>query len=509
MTIAEVIIGMKSAVSKTAEQTARLGRCLWSILSFSLGDNRIAPGQCLSIALETGRISVVFVSRFLSHVKIKSVRYYPFEEGKIPTPENLASTVVLAINDLNIPRTGITLVIPKTWAIMKTVDFPLTVKDNLSAVVSYEMDRFTPLNADRAFYDFRIIGENRSHLKIMLAVMNSDILQPYITALEKREIHIRQVTVSTSAFSTLCHYVHRGGSAIFMVIHAGGYEGGLVRDGRLKISLAENFSSDDEQSRELMIAEAVNPLIDMIKEEEKSPPVIVAHPLSGRWYPRLRDVIHAPVQFIREMDLGLNKVNLKEVPYMALGGALECLWPGASGMNLLDKGFHKSSRAPMALSISILSILIALGLFWMLSPLQIEEKKLEIIDREIAVRKDEVKKVEALKKDVANVEKEILTVSTFKTSRPMVLALLKELTRSLPKNAWLSRVRIAESIIEIEGYATSATELLPKLEASPYLKKVDFASPTFRDTRMNADRFTIKMEIEGLPEEKADHGKQK
>ncbi len=512
MTTGEIISRMKPLALEKAALAARLGRRLWSMLSFSLADNRIAPGRSMSVVLETGRISVVYASRFLSRVKVRGIRCYSFEEGKVPTPENLASAVVLAINDFKVPRTRVTLVIPKAWVIMKTAEFPLTVRDTLSAVISYELDRLTPLSAERAFYDFRIIGEDKSRLKIMLAAMNTDVLQPYLTALKEREIRIRMITVSTSAFGNLAHYVHRSGSAIFIVIHADGYEGGLVRDGRLQIALAENFVSGDEQSRERMIAEAINPLIDMIKKEGQSPLVIVEHPLSEQWCSRLRDFIHAPVRFVREMDLGvqcLNNVNPKEVPCMALGGALESLWQGASRMNLLDKGTHESSRTPLALSISIVSILVVLVLFWMLFPLQIEEQRLEAINREISTRKNEVKKVEALKKDMENVEKEILTIRTFKTSRPTVLILLKEITRILPKNAWLSRVRIAESIVEIEGYAASATELLPKLEASEYFKKVDFASPTIRDSRMKADRFTIKMEIEGLPEEKAGNGKQK
>jgi general secretion pathway protein L len=80
----------------------------------------------------------------------------------------------------------------------------------------------------------------------------------------------------------------------------------------------------------------------------------------------------------------------------------------------------------------------------------------------------------------------------------MSLNILKELTTVLPKNTWLSRARITQTTVEIEGYAASATGLLPKLEASPLFKKAEFSSPTFRDTRMNADRFNIKMEIEGI-----------
>jgi len=512
MTTGDIIGRMKTLASAAAEKTARLGRSLWRILSLSLADKRVAPGQCLSVSLEAGRVCVVYASRFLSRMKIRAIRCYPFEEGKIPSPESLASTLVLAINELRAPRTQVTLVIPKAWVIMKTAEFPLTVKDNLSAVISYELDRLTPLTADRAFYDFQVIDEDESRLKIMLAAMNSDILQPYLTAFQERDIRIGQVTGSTSAFGTLGHYVHRVGSTLFVLIHAGGYEGGLVRDGRLRLSLAENYPSGDGQAKERLIAEALNPLIDMLKKEGDMPEVMVDHPPSEAWCPRLRDAIRARVRFVGEMDLGiryLNPVNPKTDASMAVGGALECLWPEASGMNFLDKGLHKAAKAPLALSIIMLVILAALGLFWMLSPLQIEGQRLEAMDREIGARKDEVKKIEVLKKDVDNVEKEILTIRAFKTSRPMAMTLLKEMTRILPKNAWLSRVRIAETVIEIEGYAASATELLPKLEASEYFKKVDFASPTFRDTRMNADRFTIKMDIEGLPEEKAGDGKQK
>jgi hypothetical protein len=59
-------------------------------------------------------------------------------------------------------------------------------------------------------------------------------------------------------------------------------------------------------------------------------------------------------------------------------------------------------------------------------------------------------------------------------------------------------VRVSETNVDLEGYASSASGLLSKLEASAFFKKVEFSSPTFRDTRMNADRFNIKMEIEGV-----------
>jgi len=68
----------------------------------------------------------------------------------------------------------------------------------------------------------------------------------------------------------------------------------------------------------------------------------------------------------------------------------------------------------------------------------------------------------------------------------------------LPSTVWLTRTRITGETVEIEGYASTATEILPKLEQSKMFRKVEFTSPTIRDVRMNADRFVLKMELEGF-----------
>jgi general secretion pathway protein L len=224
----------------------------------------------------------------------------------------------------------------------------------------------------------------------------------------------------------------------------------------------------------------------------------------------LPNIMNAPVRFFGEISTNIRFLNMEdtnEIPPAALGGILESLWPGASVMNLLDRGTHTPPKMPVAVTVVLLLIITGLVIFWLVSPLQIEEKRIAAIDWEIASRKEEVKKIEAIQKDMEGVQKELSTISGFKTSRPVVLNLLKEITKSLPKNTWLSRIRITEITIDIEGYAASATEVVPKLEASPYFRKVEFASPTFRDTRMSADRFVIKMEIEGHQEEKLSNEK--
>ena len=102
MTTAEMIRISTSFVSETAMNIARMGRLLRDVLFFSLADDRIAPKRRLSVVLESGGVSVVYRSRFLSRMKTRGIRRYPFEEGNYPTPESLASTVALAVSDLKV-----------------------------------------------------------------------------------------------------------------------------------------------------------------------------------------------------------------------------------------------------------------------------------------------------------------------------------------------------------------------------------------------------------------------
>ena len=391
MTTVEMIRISTSVVSETATNIARVGRFLRDVLFFSLADDRVAPKRHLSVLLETGGVSVVYRSRFLSRMKIRRILRYPLEAGAYPTPEGLATTVAMAVNALKVGA-GITLVVPKAWTIVKMAEFPLVVKDTLSDVIAFELDRLTPLSPEKAFYDFRILMEDENRIRVLIAAMKAERLQPYLDALTEKGITIGGVGLSAVAASGL--------------------------------GLKENGSVADD-------------------------------------------------------------------------------------INLLDKGIHLRPKTPMALTGLLLAMLIASGMFWLVSPLQIEEKKTEMIDREIAARKDEVRKVDALKKELDGLEKEIAAITAFRTARPLTINLLKEMTRILPNDVWLSRVRFTDSTAEIEGYAAAATGILPQLENSPYFEKVEFASPTTRDARLNADRFIIKMEIEKPPEEKEQNEQKK
>jgi len=518
-----VNIAIKKLTSITSDSVVKLKdtiwRPLWKILTFSPANDTISAKKNLSASIEKGTLSVAFGSRFLSRIKLKGVREYSFEEGKYPQPEVLASSLALAINDFRAAGTDLSLNIPKAWAIIKTADFPVTVKENLVDAVSYELDRLTPFSPEDAFYDFKILRESEGKLTILVTAAKADLVKPYIEALREKDITVNRITVNLSGIGTLCRYIDKETDFIFIEISSKGYEGALFLDSFINNAFADSFSTppippllrggegEVEKSKVDTLMSEIDPFIAALKKQNKLPKIIV---LLKDKSPTLRELlklqINLPVRILDETDIKFMSRSTRtepsgpqaKIPFAAIGGVLESLWSKANGLDLLKKGRHEIPRTPMVFTVILMLSIIAMWILYMIAPLKIEGKRLNEIDRQIMLRKEDVRKVETLKKEIDTLNDEISTINNFKQNKPTALNILKELTAILPKTTWLTRVRITESTVDIEGYSSSASLLLPKLEASTSFKKAEFSSPTFRDARMNADRFNIKMEIEGV-----------
>ncbi|MCL5023903.1 MAG: PilN domain-containing protein [Nitrospirae bacterium] len=497
MTVAVDVKKLTSALAGSAERLRSFWVPFRKVMTFSAADDSLFPAKSIAVSIERSFLSVVCGSRLLSKIRIKGFKSYPLG-GNYPMPEGLASSVALAVGDLGAPKAEITLGIPKAWTVIRTAELPSAVRENISDVISYEIDRLTPFSAEQAFYDFKILKEDDGKLSLLLAAVKADLIRPYLEALKEKGFAVHRVTVNLSSVGALCRYANKCADAVFLKADEREYEGAIFSEGFMTGAFSGNFGSADERARLDILMGEVGPLLDAARGQGKSPELIVSlrdRSVSFREMLKLRTTL--PLRFLEETEIPLN-VSAKEVPCEAAGGVIESLWPKANGFNLLAKGREVKERPPVGVSFVLLAVVLLMWVLYLLSPLKIEGNRLEEIDQQIAMRKEEVKKVETLKKDIEGVQGEISAIADFKETRPMALILLRELTTILPKTAWLTRLRITATTVEIEGYASSATELLPKLESSKYLQKVEFSSPTFRDARMNADRFNIKMEIEGV-----------
>ncbi len=509
---------LTSFASGSIPKLMKLGNFLQRVLTFSPADDSIFPQKSLSVSIGKGDISVAYGSRLLSGITMKGAKTYPSADGdRYPQPEEIVSSLALAVNEFGIPRTDVTLNIPKAWTIIRTVEFPSAVKENLATVVSYEMDRITPFTSDEALFDFRVLKEEEDKITLLLMAARVDAVMPYMTALSENGFSVTRITVDLAGIAALCSKNEKKSEIFFINIDDKEYEGARITGGLLTQVFSGSFSTTDDVSRAEAISSALKNLIEDAKGRSAPSKVIANFKGSSPSLIELLKVrISVPFSILRLTDTHIRFARpYQDLPYGAIGSMADSLQPGNKGLNLLKKGIYAKQRPPFTLTIILASAVIITWALYLLAPLQVEKDRLAEITRAIASEKAEVKKVEDLKKTTGELSAEIASVRSFKEDRPMALNIIKELTVVLPKTTWLTRVRFNDTDVNIEGYAASASELLPKLEASKLFQKVEFASPTFRDVRMNSDRFVIKMEIEGYqkkaeaPPAKTDSGAKK
>ncbi|MBM4313536.1 MAG: hypothetical protein FJ122_06395 [Deltaproteobacteria bacterium] len=483
----------------------RVGQALKSALFLSPANEVFTLRRQISVAIGMDFLSIAHGSRFFNRIKIKGYERYRLQEAGRPSPETVASMTALYCRRANVTNPQVMLSTPKAWTVIRTTELPEAAQENLPDVIACELDRITPFSPEDAYYDYRLLKTDGGKLHLAISAVRRDTIDPYIGALAEQGFPVTKIDTNLAAASAYLDYAWQEQDLIYLDIASGSYEGGLVQSGVVVAGCADSFNGGGpDEGLMADVAENVAPWIERM-ERANSVPQLVIHSHNGLQCAPLERQLRVPLQVLTNDNLAVPGFKGEKasdaIPYDAIGGVLSSLWTKSKAMNLLRRGRVTGTSPPLAMTVILATILLAMGMLALFLPLYLESEHVTAIDREITSRKEAVKKIESLTKDFNGLQDEIKIIADFKQGKQNTLQILKEMTVILPKGVWLTRVHINDAKVAIEGYATSATDILPRIEASPYFAKVEFGSPTMRDARMNMDRFVIRMELEGAKKE--------
>jgi len=493
------------AAAGAAETIKRQSVPVMKVLNFNPVTELMAKASVLCVLIGRGRLDIAYATRSFSKYHIRAARNYQFAADALPSPSEVASTLAVATRDFDITRADVQMIIPKSMVAMKVASLPSSVRENLSEVVRFDFDRLTPFTADEAIYDYVPGEQGGDKIELFMAAAKARPVTDYISSLADRGIHVKSVTFDMSCLATLCSFATGLPSFIFAEIDKVGIKAGRVENGIFKASSSQDFKCDDEILMAVIVEDFMAEQRAAMGEAGEEMPFIflfrrdtdtLAEALKTRGkisYKMLDDLEHKVA--------GASKIG--KARDLLIGGMLETLWQKAEKYNLLSKGIREGDKKPLFLTILLVIVMIACIAAYVFVPIATESERLAEIDRQLNARKSEVQSAEKIQREIESINKRLLLINQFKHEKPLYIDMLKEMTTIIPKNTWLTRVRIAGAQVNIEGYAPSATSLVQMLEGSKYFEKVEFSSPTFRDARMNMDRFQIKMDIRGVKAEEA------
>jgi Tfp pilus assembly protein PilN len=127
-----------------------------------------------------------------------------------------------------------------------------------------------------------------------------------------------------------------------------------------------------------------------------------------------------------------------------------------------------------------LAVTVVLALVALLLPGFREGRRLSRLNAEITRIDPEVKTVERAARELERKRQLIATLEKAGTGALQPLPLLRELTEIIPGDAWITYLAFDSKGVELTGQAGAASTLIPLLENSPRLERVEFASPVTR-----------------------------
>jgi Tfp pilus assembly protein PilN len=132
---------------------------------------------------------------------------------------------------------------------------------------------------------------------------------------------------------------------------------------------------------------------------------------------------------------------------------------------------------PLAATAALSLLTVGIGLAMPAVSFVKERRALTALEEQISRLAPEVRRAEELAAEVERARREAATIRAFDDQGVRPLPMLQELTDTMPADAWLTNLSVDRGGLELAGFANAAAQLIPLLEASPSLERVEFTSP--------------------------------
>ena len=194
-------------------------------------------------------------------VQLLAHAVYPVLKGmgeeKLDAIENLVHNF---LRDNRITPTTVFMGIPRNVAIIRYLDLPLAVKENLRQTLGYEMEKFIPLSAEDIHFDYQIISDDKEsdYLRLLLVVVKKETLDPYLKLVGRLGVGISGIEIRSTALAEYFLYQAGKNSAMplaFIYSEETGIELGLLKDGALSYSKAFAENGDEKSLAETLLNE--------------------------------------------------------------------------------------------------------------------------------------------------------------------------------------------------------------------------------------------------------------
>ncbi len=150
------------------------------------------------------------------------------------------------------------------------------------------------------------------------------------------------------------------------------------------------------------------------------------------------------------------------------------------------------SNPKTSLALAATVVLFLAG--WMGSQIYYNNETLKSLEGQLQEIKEEVSGLEKIDLEYISIQQYVDILNSIDKQYPAKLPLLGKLSQSLPRDTWLTNIEFHKGEMEIKGFSSSASKLIPLIEKSPSFKKAGFVGSIIRES--TGEKFTIRAKLE-------------
>jgi Tfp pilus assembly protein PilN len=411
--------------------------------------------------------------------------------------ESPAQALRAELDARRLPARAAALALARSAVSVKQIELP-PVPGDTREMVGFELERHLPFTAEDAAFDFvtlpaepatdRGTPATPTGERVLITAADRRVVDAALRLAEEARLRPLSLTVAAHNLPTLARmrrdrrvaWVHRAGEATDLLL----LQGDALLLSR-SLPAADDASIADEIQRSLAAVRWRECNAVWVSGDGEAPGAPTSSPLSSLGVP----VVEPPWTAVARQRLaGLPSEQR---------GALELAVAVVSGRSARPLELLPAAVRPRRLSrqqavtVGMAAATVLLGLVALLAPGWREQRHLNRLNAEIASLDPNVKDADRVLRELERKRKLIATADAVEAAAIRPLPVLRDLTELLPNEAWLTTVSLDPKGVELTGAASAASTLIPLLENSPRLERVEFSSPVTR-SRDNREQFRIR-----------------
>jgi Tfp pilus assembly protein PilN len=393
------------------------------------------------------------------------------------------------------PR-AVAIGLPRASVTVKPIDFPAVTGD-IREMIRFELERHLPFAADDAAFDFTLLsgsaGGPGGSRRVLVAGADRRVVEAAIRIADEAKLRTTSVTVAAHDLLGLVT-TDRKRRVVWGHRQPAGTDLLFVASGQLVMSRAVSSTTDGEVAAEIQQSLAVLrwracDAVWLSGEAEYSAAdfASLGAPVSAPPYTPTARRLLAALASEADTPRGLSE--------LALAVAAR---KGARPLDLVPAA-RRPRRVTRAqwVTMGTLAATVILGIATVVYPGYRAARHLAFVNRKIEALTPQVRAVERVQQDLERKRKLLANIVSIESNTARPLPVLRELTEVIPSDAWLTSLSLDTKGVELTGQAASASTLIPLLENSSRLERVEFSSPVTRGREK--EQFRIKASWEASP----------